>query len=94
MTPRPIKRHGPSGGYWPSLSDAELDKAFGLNEPDTLKHDDLAWVRSPNQGHLKLAQYIDRDGDGKSAYWAYFGTDWTDRPEDVEMVRRVAVIWA
>jgi len=37
----------------------------------------------------RLAQYRDHDGDGERAHWAYLGTDWTDSPSQILVVRRV-----
>jgi hypothetical protein len=50
---------------------------------------DLAIVRYTHDHRVQLAQYRDPDGDGERAYWAYFGSDWTDSPSQITVVRRV-----
>jgi hypothetical protein len=58
-----------------------------------LKHGTIAQVRRAEKpDELVLAQYCDHDGDGELAHWCYFGTEWTDRPEDVEVVYRGLVV--
>ncbi|ONI83522.1 hypothetical protein ALI22I_34085 [Saccharothrix sp. ALI-22-I] len=57
-----------------------------------LTHGAIAQVRrAETPDELVLAQYCDHDGDG-DAHWCYFGTDWTDRPEDVTVVNRALVV--
>lgn len=51
---------------------------------------DLAYVRPVRGGPESLAQY--RDHDDIDPYFIYFGTDWTDRAERVEVVRRVRLV--
>ncbi|MEV4642797.1 hypothetical protein AB0J80_36195 [Actinoplanes sp. NPDC049548] len=98
MGVNPIKRHRENGGFWPTISDVELDKAFGLNDITKLVHGDLAYVREiggrERFGAIKLGQYRDHDGDGEDAYWAFFGTDITLRADEAEVIRKVTVIWA
>ncbi|XVS66054.1 hypothetical protein ACQPYE_08375 [Actinosynnema sp. CA-299493] len=58
-----------------------------------LTHGDLAQVRRKvDSGGVTLARFCDHDGDGEDAHWVYFGTDWTDRHESVEVVQRVEVV--
>lgn len=47
---------------------------------------DLAIVRYTHGDGLQIAQYRDR---GDLPCWAYFGTNWTDSPSQVTVVRRV-----
>jgi hypothetical protein len=57
-----------------------------------LLHGDYAIVRythSRSNDGDGLAQYRDHDGDGAGAHWAYIGTDWTDSPSQIVVVRRV-----
>ena len=94
----PIKRHRENGGYWSTISDVELDKAFGLNNKDELADGDLAYVQNkpdgPNvtgTGQL-LARYVRYDD--TTGVWQFFGSSWSAKSEDVEIVRKVTVIWA
>lgn len=95
---RVIKRHGPEGGHHRTATDDELDAAFGLNRKDNLVNGDLAYVRNrpggPNitgTGTL-LAQYIRYDD--TSGAWEFFGSSFSAKSSDVEIVRRVTVVWA
>jgi hypothetical protein len=63
-----------------------------MTEHPRLRDGDLAIVRYTHGGGVQLAQYRDHDGDGERAYWAYFGSDWTDSPSQVRVVRRVQIV--
>lgn len=93
-----VKRHRVGGDAYRLASDAELDEAFGLNRKDQWKDGDLAYVRNKPDGPnitgtgTPLARYIDyRNGDGA---WEFFGSAFSAPAKDVEVVRRVAVVWA
>lgn len=59
-----------------------------ITDQPRLRHGDLAIVRYTHAtSGDQLAQY--RDCDGERAHWAYLGTDWTDSPSQVAVVRRV-----
>ena len=60
-----------------------------MNNTGELRHGDYAIVRYTHGGGERLAQYLDHDGDGERPYWAYLGTDWTDSPSQIVVVRRV-----
>jgi hypothetical protein len=60
-----------------------------MSEQPRLLDGDLAVVRYTHGGGVQLAQYRDPEGDGVRAYWAYFGSDWTDSPSEITVVRRV-----
>lgn len=62
-----------------------------------LVHGDIALVLPNDAKHEKapvLAQYnhFDYGDTWQLAYWAYFGTDITSRPEEVEVIQRVRVV--
>lgn len=72
-----------------------------LTNDQPLKHGDLAYIRVKpeterefrsfaNEG-VALAEFrtLDEDTEYFFAYWAYHGTDWTERPENVDVVLRV-----
>lgn len=93
-----VDRHRAGGNADRLASDDELDEAFGLNRKDTLKDGDLAYIRNKPDGQnhfgtgTPLAQYVDYL-DGRGA-WMVFGSTWFAPAEDVEIVRRVTVVWA
>ena len=60
-----------------------------MSEHPRLQDGDLAIVRYTHGAGVQLAQYRDPEGDGVRAYWAYFGSDWTDSPSQVVVVRRM-----
>ena len=92
-----VKRHRAGSDDYRIASDDELDEAFGLNRQDALKDGDLAYVRNKPDGpnHFgtgtPLAKYV-AYLDGRGA-WMVFGSTWFAPAEDVEIVRRVTVVW-
>ena len=62
-----------------------------MSQHRRLRDGDLAIVRYTHDDRVQLAQYRDRDGDGERASWAYFGSDWTDSPSQITVVRHVQV---
>lgn len=72
-----------------------------MTDEARFKNGDLAYIcvkadrepelRSATFGRVALAEYRvwDEDTETFFAYWAYFGTDWTERPENVDVVLRV-----
>ncbi|GGN40046.1 hypothetical protein FHR83_007132 [Actinoplanes campanulatus] len=64
-----------------------------------LTHECLALVVPPGSRGPRLAQFADySDGDPEYAdtlrYWCYFGTEFTDREADVEVVQLVKAVAA
>lgn len=59
-----------------------------------LNHTDLFYIKSTSEARITegaLAQYVDFDNNEKTAWFEFFGTDFTVKPSDVEVIRRAKV---
>jgi hypothetical protein len=92
-----IRRHRQGAGHHEVASDEELDRAFGLDRPPIPKHNDLLLIRRKDSGATIgdgaiLVRYSDQPDMG-DPHCQFFGTEYTCRLDEVELVQVVTQVW-
>jgi hypothetical protein len=94
-----IRRHRKAGSTHETATDADLTQAFGPDRMAPPEHNDLLLVKNKPNGMnlgggptaIVLCRFVDYDGDG--GHCQFFGTEWTCRLADVEVVQKVMQVW-